>query len=118
MTSLRLERDGDVLRITLSRPAARNAFDAGTALRIGLVHEVADDLAGALDRVLRELRTAAPRATRHAKRLIGERPDGPETARRIAERRASAEGREGLQAFLEGRVPGQPGFASWTPPAD
>jgi hypothetical protein len=32
-----------------------------------------------------------------------ERPDGPETARRIAERRTSAEGQEGLRAFLERR---------------
>lgn len=93
-------------------------FDAATALRIGLVHEVTTDLRGALDHVLGELRSAAPRATRHAKRLVSERPDGPETARRIAERRASAEGREGLQAFLEGRTPGAPGFASWSPPAE
>lgn len=90
-------------------------FDAAAALRIGLVHEVATDLAGTLDRVLGELRTAAPRAARHAKRLVLDRPDGPETARRIAERRTSDEGQEGLQAFLEGRVPGRAGFASWSP---
>src|SRR5215204_5872229 len=28
MTALRVERDGDVLRVTLARPARRNAFDA------------------------------------------------------------------------------------------
>jgi len=80
-------------------------FDAATALRIGLVHEVAADLDGALERVLGELRSAGPRATRAAKRLVLERPDGPETARRIAERRTSDEGQEGLRAFLERRRP-------------
>jgi len=83
-------------------------FDAATALRIGLVHEVTRDLAGALDGVLAELRSAGPRAARHAKRLVLDRPDGPETARRIAERRTSDEGQEGLRAFLERRRP------SWT----
>ena len=42
---------------------------------------------------------------RAAKRLVLDRPDGPETARRIAERRASGEGQEGLRAFLERRAP-------------
>ena len=49
--------------------------------------------------------SAGPRAARHAKKLVLERPDGPETARRIAERRTSDEGQEGLQAFLERRSP-------------
>jgi methylglutaconyl-CoA hydratase len=81
-------------------------FDAATALRIGLVHEVADDLDGALERVLRELRTAGPKAVRAAKRLVTEAPlDGAETARRIAERRTSDEGQEGLRSFLERRKP-------------
>lgn len=93
-------------------------FNAATALRMGLVHEVTADLDAALARVLDELRTAAPRASRHAKRLVLEHPDGPETARRTAERRASDEGQEGLRAFLDGRVPGRPGFASWAPPAE
>jgi methylglutaconyl-CoA hydratase len=84
-------------------------FDAETAMRIGLVHEVVDDLDAALKRVLAELGTAGPRAARHAKRLVLDRPDGPETARRIAERRASAEGQEGLRAFVERRRP------SWAP---
>jgi methylglutaconyl-CoA hydratase len=75
-------------------------FDAGTALRIGLVHEVTSDLEQALERVLAELRSAGPRAARAAKRLVLDRPDGPETARRIAERRTSEEGQEGLRAFL------------------
>ena len=82
-------------------------FDAATALRIGLVHEVAADLDGAVERVLGELRTAGPRSARAAKRLVLDAPlDGPETARRIAERRTSDEGQEGLRAFLERRKPG------------
>jgi methylglutaconyl-CoA hydratase len=80
-------------------------FDAATALRIGLVHEIATDNGSALERLLAELRTAGPRAARHAKRLVLERPDGGETARRIAERRTSDEGQEGLRAFLERRAP-------------
>jgi methylglutaconyl-CoA hydratase len=80
-------------------------FDAETALRIGLVHEVTADLDAALASILAELRSAGPRAARHAKRLVLERPDGAETARRIAERRASAEGQEGLSAVLERRRP-------------
>jgi methylglutaconyl-CoA hydratase len=80
-------------------------FDAPTALRIGLVHGVTGDLDEGLERILAELRTAGPRAARHAKRLVLDRPDGPETARRIAERRTSDEGQEGLRAFLERRRP-------------
>jgi methylglutaconyl-CoA hydratase len=80
-------------------------FDAETALRIGLVHEVADDLDAAVDRVVGELLSAGPQAARWAKRLVRERPDGPETARWIAERRASDEGQDGLRAFLEKRPP-------------
>jgi methylglutaconyl-CoA hydratase len=80
-------------------------FDAETALRIGLVHEVAGDLDEAIERVVGELLLAGPQAARWAKRLVRERPDGPETARWIAERRTSEEGQEGLRAFLEKRPP-------------
>jgi methylglutaconyl-CoA hydratase len=75
-------------------------FDAETALRIGLVNEVADDLDAGVKRVVGELLSAGPHAARWAKRLVRERPDGPETARWIAERRTSDEGQEGLRAFL------------------
>jgi|SRR5581483_4442250 len=88
-------------------------FDAATALRIGLVSEVADDLDAAVDRVVRELLSAGPRAARWAKRLVRERPDGPETARWIAERRASDEGQEGLRAFLERRPARTSDGSSW-----
>lgn len=80
-------------------------FEAETALRIGLVSEVAPDLDAAVERVVGELLSAAPRAARWAKRLVRERPEGPETARWIAERRTSEEGQEGLRAFLEKRRP-------------
>ena len=80
-------------------------FDAETALRIGLVHEVAEDLDAAVEHVVGELLSAGPQAARWAKRLVRERPDGPETARWIAERRTSDEGQEGLRAFLEKRPP-------------
>jgi methylglutaconyl-CoA hydratase len=81
-------------------------FGAELALRIGLVHELAEDLDAAVERVLAELRSAGPRAARAAKRLVLDAPlDGLETARRIAERRTSDEGQEGLRAFLERRRP-------------
>ena len=97
----------DVERVT-GADAAWSAA-SGAAVGLGLVHEVADDLDAALERILGELRTAGPRAARHAKRLVLERPDGPETARRIAERRTSDEGQEGLRAFLDRRT------AAWAP---
>jgi methylglutaconyl-CoA hydratase len=78
-------------------------FDAETALRIGLVHEVPDDLDGAIDRVVAELVSAGPEATRAAKRLIRERPSGEEAAQLAAKLRASPEGQEGLRAFLDKR---------------
>jgi methylglutaconyl-CoA hydratase len=80
-------------------------FAAPTALRIGLVHEVAKDLDAAVATILDELASAGPKAARHAKRLVLDPPDGADTARRIAERRTSDEGQEGLRAFLERRTP-------------
>ncbi|HZM17805.1 MAG TPA: enoyl-CoA hydratase-related protein [Gaiellaceae bacterium] len=78
-------------------------FDAQAALRIGLVSEVADDLDGAVDRVVGELLTSGPQAAREAKRLVRTRPQGEETAQWAARMRASDEGQEGLRAFLERR---------------
>jgi methylglutaconyl-CoA hydratase len=81
-------------------------FDADTALRIGLIEEIADDLDAAVDRVLSELLTAGPEAVREAKRLIRERPAGEETAQIAARLRAGEEGQEGLRAFLDRREAG------------
>ena len=81
-------------------------FDAETALRIGLVQGVAEDLDCAVDAIVAELRSAGPEAARHAKKLVLERPDGLGTERRIAQRRTSDEGQEGLRAFLEKRDAG------------
>ena len=80
-------------------------FDAQAALRIGLVHDVVADVDEAVERVVAEVLTAGPEATRSAKRLVVERPEGLTTDRWAAERRTSAEGQEGLRAFLEKRKP-------------
>src|SRR2546422_5574156 len=80
-------------------------FDASTALRIGLVHEVAGDLDAAVALVLEELLSGGPEAIRAAKRLIRERPNGEESAHVAAKLRAGLEGQEGLRAFLERRTP-------------
>ena len=76
-------------------------FDVQTALHIGLVHEVADELDAAVQRILSELLSSGPNAVREAKRLIRERPGGDDTARIAARMRTSEEGQERLRAFLE-----------------
>lgn len=78
-------------------------FDAQEALRIGLVHEVADDPGAVVDAVISNLLAGGPQAVRAAKRLVLDRPDGPETARRIARHRTGAEGQAGLRGFLDGK---------------
>jgi methylglutaconyl-CoA hydratase len=80
-------------------------FDAATALRIGLVHELTDELDTAVDRTVGELLSAGPEAARVAKELARRPSSAEETARTIAERRTSPEGQEGLRAFLEKRPP-------------
>jgi methylglutaconyl-CoA hydratase len=81
-------------------------FSAETALRIGLVNEVAEGLDEAVAGVVRELLESGPEATRAAKKLAREAPtDGEELARIAAGLRAGAEGQEGLRAFLEKRTP-------------
>ncbi|MDQ0470258.1 enoyl-CoA hydratase-related protein [Labrys wisconsinensis] len=92
-------------------------FSAAEALRLGLVHEVAE--AGALDqaigRQVQAVLKGGPAAIAAAKRLVAD-VDAPidaglieETARRIAETRASPEAREGIAAFFGKRKPG------WSP---
>ena len=79
-------------------------FDAETALRIGLVHELADELDAAVERTVGELLTSGPQAVRAAKELVRDRPGGDETARIAARLRSGDEGQEGLRAFLEKRT--------------
>jgi methylglutaconyl-CoA hydratase len=80
-------------------------FSADVALRLGLVHEVTDDLDGAAERVVRELLSAGPAAARGAKELARGAQSAEETAAHIAAHRTSDEGQEGLRAFLEKRSP-------------
>ena len=85
-------------------------FDAATAHALGLVHEVVADEA-ALDAKVAELTKAlctnGPQAVRACKQLVLDLADRPlsaaqrdDTARRIADIRASDEGRAGVQSFL------------------
>jgi methylglutaconyl-CoA hydratase len=89
-------------------------FSAQVAQRIGFVHEVAaaDDLDATVDAIVAALVANGPQAVRACKRLVQDvagqsitadlRAD---TARRIADIRASDEGREGVRAFLDKRKP-------------
>jgi methylglutaconyl-CoA hydratase len=94
--------------------ATGRRFDAAEAMRIGLVHEVADGLDGldrAVDAAVTDVLAGGPEATRAAKQLIRDlRGADPEaaaerTARALALRRASVEGAEGLRAVEERRPP-------------
>jgi methylglutaconyl-CoA hydratase len=78
-------------------------FSADIALRIGLVHEVADELDSAVSRIVGEILTAGPQAARTAKQLARASLSAAETAALIARHRTSEEGQEGLRAFLEKR---------------
>lgn len=106
----------------IGRSAARELFLTGArftasrAREIGLVHAVVplDKLDEAVDGYVNEFLTAGPQAIAAAKDLIAEVTGRtidearPMTARAIAERRVSAEGQEGLRAFLEKRKPRWP----------
>lgn len=89
-------------------------FDAERALRIGLIHEVVPDAArldARVEELASELLAAGPAAGRAAKALIRELraldADGAKrhAVRHAAQQRTSAEGQEGLLAFLEKRRP-------------
>ncbi|ESQ86765.1 enoyl-CoA hydratase [Asticcacaulis sp. AC460] len=85
-------------------------FDAAEALRIGLVHQIADDLEAAAQPVIAAFMAAAPEAVADIKDLLGDIAHkgtdiAGKTSARIAARRASDEGREGIQAFLDKRKP-------------
>ena len=89
-------------------------FSAQRAVALGFVHEVAaaDDLDGRVAEVVAALVANGPAAVRACKQLVKDVAGRPidtslrdDTARRIADIRASAEGREGVQAFLNKRDP-------------
>ena len=89
-------------------------FDAAEALRIGFVHQVveADALDHAVDGLLKHLLQAGPAALTACKRLVIDMAERPinaalvqHTVEAIADIRASAEGKEGVQAFLGKRKP-------------
>ena len=97
--------------------ATGEIFDAGEAQRIGLLHDVvnATALDTAVQRQVELLLQAGPHAAGQAKALVRrvtahgdrERHDA-DNATLIAQLRVSAEGQEGLSAFLDKRKP------SWT----
>ena len=88
-------------------------FSAQRAYEIGLVHTVvpAEQLDEAVERTIQELLSSAPQALRTCKRLaqqVGTMENTEAllyTAETIARLRTSAEGQEGLHAFLEKRQP-------------
>ncbi len=89
-------------------------FSAAQAAALGFVHEVcaADALDAKVDEIVAALVGNGPMALRACKALVQDVAGQPiaaalreETARRIADVRASDEGREGVQSFLGKRKP-------------
>ena len=89
-------------------------FTAARAQALGFVHEVvpAEELDTVVAGIVAAIVANGPAAVRACKRLVkdiaGREIDAAlreETARRIADIRASAEGRDGVQAFLNKRDP-------------
>jgi methylglutaconyl-CoA hydratase len=83
--------------------ATGERIDAQTALQIGLVDEVAENLDATVERVVSDILAGGPIAVREAKRLVLDPGDEEDLLARAAERRTSDEGQEGLRAFLEKR---------------
>lgn len=90
-------------------------FDAAEALRIGFVHAVVapEQLDAQVDTLAQALAAASPNAVRACKRLVldvAEREINAgliaATVEGIADIRASADGRDGVQSFLQKRKPG------------
>jgi methylglutaconyl-CoA hydratase len=113
-----------VVRAMGARQAARymltaEKFDAARALDLGLVHDIVapEALDAQVERLVQQLLGASPAALAATKRLLADVVETPmddvllaATAKCIADARVSAEGREGIAAFLEKRAPG------WAPP--
>lgn len=94
--------------------ATAERFSATQAAAIGFVHEVctAEVLDAKVDEIVAALVANGPMAVRACKALVQDMAGQPitaalrdETARRIADIRASDEGREGVQSFLNKRRP-------------
>jgi enoyl-CoA hydratase/carnithine racemase len=92
-------------------------IDAAQAERIGLVHEIAADAVDmdhAMDRLIDRVMTGAPDAIAEVKRLVRDLAERPtdrgrlteDLAVRLAHRRVSGDGREGVDALLNHRKPG------------
>lgn len=86
-------------------------FGPEEAYRIGLVHQVAEDIERAVDHTVQSLLQGSPQAQAASKRLLATVWELPveeqlkASAQFIAQARASEEGREGLRAFFEKRAP-------------
>ncbi len=90
-------------------------FDAGEGYRLGLLSELCnsdDDMDLKIEEIIAAIFASGPTAIGEAKQLIkavANQPLSPEligdTAARIARVRVSAEGQEGLRAFLDKRKP-------------
>ncbi len=87
-------------------------ISATEAVSMGLAHVETDGTEAQVERWFEALALGAPGAIADAKALVRDVADRPvtfslrsETADRIAARRASAEGREGLTAFIDKRKP-------------
>ena len=89
-------------------------FDAASAKQLGFVHETTapDALDAKVDEIVAALVANGPAAVKACKRLVQDLAGQPitdtlraDTARRIADIRASAEGKEGVQSFLQKRKP-------------
>jgi methylglutaconyl-CoA hydratase len=86
-------------------------FDAERALRIGLVHRVAEDLDAAVSETVEQLKTSGPQAVRECKKLIAHIATHdpidaiPYTIEAISTRRVSDEGQAGMNAFLKKEKP-------------
>ena len=89
-------------------------FDAGEAYRIGLLSRVSasENLDAEIEELLGHLTQGGPQALAKIKDLIRAVSSGSvddamidDTAKRIAEIRVSAEGKEGIASFLEKRKP-------------
>jgi methylglutaconyl-CoA hydratase len=89
-------------------------FSAAQAQALGFVHEVAspEALDAKLADIVAQVVANGPAAVKACKQLVQDLAGRPidaalraDTARRIADIRASAEGREGVQAFLSKRDP-------------